>query len=166
MVVCQAWDQSGTGLIINERLINCPPQLAPPLVQALFSEIKWATEDEPTQVGGTGCCRQGAGTLCIHTAPCAFGAVWWEPAAGVVHLVQFGGSRLPAWFIWCSLVGAGCRRGSFGAVWWEPRLPVWFLLSSVSFCDQPQKVSHNGHWALALILVGGATVVVSERVQV
>lgn len=31
--------------MINERLINCPPQLAPPLVQALFDEIQWATED-------------------------------------------------------------------------------------------------------------------------
>lgn len=48
----QAWEQPGSGLILNERLINCPPQLAPPLVQALFSEIGWATEDEPTQVGG------------------------------------------------------------------------------------------------------------------
>ena len=48
----QAWEQPGSGLILNERLINCPPQLAPPLVQALFSEISWATEDEPTQVGG------------------------------------------------------------------------------------------------------------------
>jgi hypothetical protein len=50
----QAWEQPGTGLLINERLINSPPQLAPPLVQALFSEISWATEDEPTQVGW--CC--------------------------------------------------------------------------------------------------------------
>lgn len=45
----KAWEQPGTGLLINERLINSPPQLAPPLVQALFSEISWATEDEPTQ---------------------------------------------------------------------------------------------------------------------
>lgn len=33
---------------MSERLINCPPQLAPPLQQALFDEIAWATEDEPT----------------------------------------------------------------------------------------------------------------------
>jgi hypothetical protein len=53
----QAWAAEGTALLINERLINSPPQLAPPLVQALFDEIQWATEDEPTQVceceGGT-----------------------------------------------------------------------------------------------------------------
>ena len=44
----QAWDASGTGLLVSERLINCPPQLAPPLQQALFDEVAWATEDEPT----------------------------------------------------------------------------------------------------------------------
>ncbi|KIY96067.1 putative Protein BCCIP like protein [Monoraphidium neglectum] len=45
----EAWAAEGTALLINERLINSPPQLAPPLVQALFDEIQWATEDEPTQ---------------------------------------------------------------------------------------------------------------------
>ena len=44
----QAWDASGTGLLVSERLMNCPPQLAPPLQQALFDEVAWATEDEPT----------------------------------------------------------------------------------------------------------------------
>jgi hypothetical protein len=49
----QAWEaKAATGLLVNERLINSPPQLAPPLVQALFSEIDWATEDEPTQACG------------------------------------------------------------------------------------------------------------------
>ncbi|CAD7704099.1 unnamed protein product [Ostreobium quekettii] len=38
-----------TGLLINERLLNSPPELGPPLQQALFDEIQWATEDEPTQ---------------------------------------------------------------------------------------------------------------------
>jgi protein BCP1 len=50
LLLLQAWEQPGTGLLLNERLINSPPQLAPPLVQALFSEISWAMEDEPTQV--------------------------------------------------------------------------------------------------------------------
>ena len=37
-------------MVISERLLNCPPQLAPPLHQALFDEeIPWATEDEPSQ---------------------------------------------------------------------------------------------------------------------
>ena len=50
MVWAQAWDQPGTGLIISERLINCPPQLASPLQHALFDEeIPWATEDEPSE---------------------------------------------------------------------------------------------------------------------
>mmetsp|Transcript_37406 Transcript_37406/g.105582 ORF Transcript_37406/g.105582 Transcript_37406/m.105582 type:complete len:313 (-) Transcript_37406:158-1096(-) len=45
----KAWDSDGTGLIVSERLVNVPPQIAPPLIQALFDEIEWATEDEPTQ---------------------------------------------------------------------------------------------------------------------
>ena len=44
------WDQAGTGLIVSERLINCPPQLASPLQHALFDEeIPWAIEDEPSE---------------------------------------------------------------------------------------------------------------------
>lgn len=46
----QAWNNDKTGLLLSERLVNCPPQLAPPLNQALFDEISWAVEDEPTQV--------------------------------------------------------------------------------------------------------------------
>lgn len=45
----QAWDAPGTALLLNERLINAPPALAPPLLQALLDEVAWATEDEPTQ---------------------------------------------------------------------------------------------------------------------
>ncbi|XP_024365011.1 protein BCCIP homolog [Physcomitrium patens] len=36
-------------LLISERLVNAPLELAPPLYQGLFEEILWATEDEPTQ---------------------------------------------------------------------------------------------------------------------
>lgn len=68
-VFSQAWRQPATGLIINERLINSPPQLAPPLVQALFSEITWATEDEPTQV----CCAQ----------PAVLWSLWFQHTATV-----------------------------------------------------------------------------------
>lgn len=47
----QMWSvASGSALIVSERLINCPPQLAPPLQQALLDEMDWATEDEPTEV--------------------------------------------------------------------------------------------------------------------
>ncbi|EPS74079.1 hypothetical protein M569_00676, partial [Genlisea aurea] len=36
------------GLIISQRVVNLPPQILPPLYDALFDEIRWATEDEPT----------------------------------------------------------------------------------------------------------------------
>ncbi|GFR40420.1 hypothetical protein Agub_g994, partial [Astrephomene gubernaculifera] len=36
----------GTALLVSERLINCPPQLAPPLVQMLLEEIEGAAADE------------------------------------------------------------------------------------------------------------------------
>ncbi|KAJ7569542.1 hypothetical protein O6H91_01G083000 [Diphasiastrum complanatum] len=41
--------QQGVGLIVNERLVNVPVDLAPPLYEGLFQEIAWATEDEPIQ---------------------------------------------------------------------------------------------------------------------
>lgn len=44
-----ALQDPGTGLLVNERLVNAPPQVAPPLMQALFDEISWAVEDEPTK---------------------------------------------------------------------------------------------------------------------
>ncbi|GMH32410.1 hypothetical protein BSKO_00244 [Bryopsis sp. KO-2023] len=44
-----AMESGACGLLVNERLLNCPPQLGPPLQQALFDEIQWATEDEPTE---------------------------------------------------------------------------------------------------------------------
>ncbi|KAH9615903.1 hypothetical protein KSS87_023247 [Heliosperma pusillum] len=34
------------GLIVSQRVTNLPPQLLPPLYDALFDEITWATEDE------------------------------------------------------------------------------------------------------------------------
>lgn len=36
----------GTALLINERLMNSPPKLAPPLMQFLFQEITAATSDK------------------------------------------------------------------------------------------------------------------------
>lgn len=49
----QLMESGSAGLLLNERLLNCPPQLGPPLQQALFDEILWATEDEPTEVSFT-----------------------------------------------------------------------------------------------------------------
>lgn len=34
------------GLMVSQRLVNLPPQLLPPLYDALFDEVSWATEDE------------------------------------------------------------------------------------------------------------------------
>jgi BCCIP len=45
----QALRDAGSGLLLNQRLVNAPPQVAPPLMQALFDEISWAVEDEPTR---------------------------------------------------------------------------------------------------------------------
>lgn len=46
----QAWSAPGTGLLLNERLVNSPPQIAPPLVQALFEEIDQAAGDTADKV--------------------------------------------------------------------------------------------------------------------
>ncbi|KAG1361978.1 protein BCCIP [Cocos nucifera] len=40
---------SDVGLLVSQRFVNCPYQLVPPLHDALFDEVSWATEDEPTQ---------------------------------------------------------------------------------------------------------------------
>ncbi|KAK9091578.1 hypothetical protein Sjap_024755 [Stephania japonica] len=37
------------GLLISQRVVNLPPQLLPPLYDALFDEVSWATKDEPTE---------------------------------------------------------------------------------------------------------------------
>ena len=37
-----------TGVVVSERLLNVPPAVAQPLLEALFDESSWATEDEPT----------------------------------------------------------------------------------------------------------------------
>ncbi|KAL6566337.1 hypothetical protein OROGR_001952 [Orobanche gracilis] len=37
------------GLIVSQCVVNLPPQLLPPLYDALFDEVEWATEDEPTE---------------------------------------------------------------------------------------------------------------------
>ncbi|XP_059594970.1 protein BCCIP homolog isoform X5 [Vitis vinifera] len=36
------------GLSVSQCVVNLPPQLLPPLCDALFDEVSWATEDEPT----------------------------------------------------------------------------------------------------------------------
>ncbi|KAK8945868.1 hypothetical protein KSP40_PGU011926 [Platanthera guangdongensis] len=41
--------ENDVGLLISQRFVNCPHQLVPPLYDALFDEVSWATEDEPSQ---------------------------------------------------------------------------------------------------------------------
>ncbi|MBA0788193.1 hypothetical protein Gotri_028134, partial [Gossypium trilobum] len=37
------------GLLVSQCVVNLPLELFPPLYDALFDEISWATEDEPTE---------------------------------------------------------------------------------------------------------------------
>jgi len=39
-------ESESLGLIINERMVNVPPELATPMHKALYEEIQWAHEDE------------------------------------------------------------------------------------------------------------------------
>ncbi|XVE81206.1 hypothetical protein DITRI_Ditri15bG0044200 [Diplodiscus trichospermus] len=59
--ICQEKDKIGklrsllgdeahaVGLLVSQRVVNLPPQLLPHLYDALFDEVSWATEDEPTE---------------------------------------------------------------------------------------------------------------------
>lgn len=52
--VCREKDFIGeqaqnVGLLVSQRVVNLPLQLLPPLYDALFDEVSWATEDEPTE---------------------------------------------------------------------------------------------------------------------
>ncbi|KAI5083045.1 hypothetical protein GOP47_0002788 [Adiantum capillus-veneris] len=38
------------GLLVSERLINIPEELASPLYKGLLDEVSWAIEDEPTKI--------------------------------------------------------------------------------------------------------------------
>lgn len=40
-----AWAAAGTALVVSERLLNCPPQLAAPLMEGLFEEVAQAGGD-------------------------------------------------------------------------------------------------------------------------
>ncbi|XWS09263.1 hypothetical protein CRYUN_Cryun40dG0070800 [Craigia yunnanensis] len=59
--ICQEKDKIGNlrsllvekaqnvGLLVSQRVVNLPPELLPHLYDALFDEVSWATEDEPTE---------------------------------------------------------------------------------------------------------------------
>lgn len=42
------FEREKMGLVLCYRVVNFPPQVVPKLLEALFSEISWAVEDEPT----------------------------------------------------------------------------------------------------------------------
>lgn len=79
----QAWETPGTGLLVSERLVNCPPQLAPPLMRALFDEIQWATQDGASQVpalqvsGFRAYWCQGSGLLCVRFEGLVLDEIQW-----------------------------------------------------------------------------------------
>ncbi len=41
----QAFDAAGTGVLVNDRLLNAPPQLSPPLLQFVMQDIQDCAED-------------------------------------------------------------------------------------------------------------------------
>lgn len=43
------YENEKMGLILTERVVNMPPPVIPKLLEALFCEIEWAVEDEPTR---------------------------------------------------------------------------------------------------------------------
>jgi protein BCP1 len=45
-----AWGAPRAALLLNERLVNCPPQIAPPMVQYLFEEIERARVEEAEEL--------------------------------------------------------------------------------------------------------------------
>ncbi|XWS44799.1 hypothetical protein CRYUN_Cryun15aG0079500 [Craigia yunnanensis] len=59
--ICQEKDKIGNlrslledkaqnvGLLVSQCVVNLPPKLLPHLYDALFDEVSWATEDEPTE---------------------------------------------------------------------------------------------------------------------
>ena len=49
MVVLDGKTKHRHGLVVSERVVNTPLELSSPLQQAIFDEIDWATEDEPTE---------------------------------------------------------------------------------------------------------------------
>ena len=44
-----AWGAPGAALLISERLLNCPPQLAPPLMESLFEEVAEVVKEKIKQ---------------------------------------------------------------------------------------------------------------------
>lgn len=48
--------RSRTGLLLNQRMINMPPQISPPLLNSLVADIRWA-RDEVRGGGGVGWVR-------------------------------------------------------------------------------------------------------------
>ena len=46
-----AWDAPASlGLLLNERIFNMPPEIAPPLHDALLQDVAWAKESAPREV--------------------------------------------------------------------------------------------------------------------
>ena len=71
----QAWDAPGTALLVNERMINVPPQVAPPLVQGVFDDLGAAAKDKQLP-------QVGSESLGVPRPPTASLAASAHPMAG------------------------------------------------------------------------------------
>lgn len=74
---CQALSAPGTGLIVNDRLLNSPPKLGPPLMQFLMEAIQEAADE-----GGWGCGFALAGYVITVSYRDRFGHVKGTGAVG------------------------------------------------------------------------------------
>jgi protein BCP1 len=66
-----AWDAPRAALLLNERLVNCPPQIAPPLIQYLFEEIERARVEEAEERAELEAAARAAGAGAAAPPPSA-----------------------------------------------------------------------------------------------
>ncbi|KAK6146756.1 hypothetical protein DH2020_020625 [Rehmannia glutinosa] len=57
------------GLMVSQRVVNLPPQLLPPLYDALFDEVEWATEDEHKNADQNKETTKGGAETVIYAKP-------------------------------------------------------------------------------------------------
>lgn len=58
-------DAEATGLLVSERLVNMPPQLAPPLLESLLDDVAWAKKE----VRASACSKRGPALTLAATGP-------------------------------------------------------------------------------------------------
>lgn len=74
------------GLLVSQRVVNLPPQLLPPLYDALFDEVSWATEDEVGLLNTTSVPLDEF-VVCFLQYSNEFACIWqWLTHSFIVHL--------------------------------------------------------------------------------